>query len=704
MHNWSIQMQTHTSSSVFGSAGTNSETRAPGPQRGVFYKEGEYWTVSIGGNAVRLKNSKGLAYLAYLLRHPAAEFHVLDLSGGIASGSDEQVSNRLALNQENLEKAGIHIGSLGDAGELLDDQAKSAYRHRLSELRQELEEAKALGKVERADELEEEIDALTRELSRAIGLGGRRRRAASASERARQTVTKTIRTVIERIARSDAMLGNIFSRCIRTGIFCSYQPDPDLPIRWEFAATNIELPQPPMPDAKVASAGLDYVQPSSAMLSILPFSTAERTPFVNREHESGVIRAAIEQARNGGGSLVMLGGGSGVGKTRLAIEMAEYAARHGFACFLGRCYERDEPLPYLPFVQIIEAMLAQASSLDEFLRQIGDNAPELAQLVPSLRRTFPDIPEPMELPDPQKQRFLFQSVAEALGRAARRRPHLLILDDLHWADESTLALLAHLATRIAQLPLVIIGTYRDEYSEDNSALARTLEELIRQGVRPLKLNGLSKDSVAQMLDALSKRQIPETLVSAIFEESNGNPFFVEEVYRHLIEEGKIFDNSGRFHTDLKIDEIDVPDNVRLIIDRRLQRFSDSEIRALSAAAVIGRSFSFQLLTAISQVDVDELFTMIDKAQRMRIIVPSSEGPEKPFTFAHELVRQTLLADISVARRQQLHAKVGAEIERLYPAAVNEYAGEIADHLLKAGSFADREALVRLANAYTERST
>jgi predicted ATPase len=166
------------------------------------------------------------------------------------------------------------------------------------------------------------------------------------------------------------------------------------------------------------------------------------------------------------------------------------------------------------------------------------------------------------------------------------------------------------------------------------------------------------------------------------------------VYRHLIEDGKVFDEAGEFRTDIKIDEIDVPENVRLIISRRLERLSENEKRALAVAAAIGRSFSFELLTAISQIDVDDLFNVVEKAQRMGIIVPSSEGPEKPITFSHELVRQTLLAGTAAPRRQYLHAGVAAAFERLYPGALNEHAGEIADHLLKAGSFADRQRVVR----------
>jgi tetratricopeptide (TPR) repeat protein len=166
------------------------------------------------------------------------------------------------------------------------------------------------------------------------------------------------------------------------------------------------------------------------------------------------------------------------------------------------------------------------------------------------------------------------------------------------------------------------------------------------------------------------------------------------VYRHLNEDGKLLDEAGEFRTDIKIDESDVPENVRLIIGRRLERLDDNEKRVLGAAAVIGRSFSFQLLSAICRIDVDELFTVIEKAQQMEVIVPSSEGPQRPFTFAHELVRQTLLAGISAPRRQHLHAAVAEAIERLAPDAVEARAGDIANHLLKAGSFGDGPKLVR----------
>ena len=205
---------------------------------------------------------------------------MLDLVGGIAGQREEDETNQsvpgLPHGDEDLEKAGIHIGSLGDAGEMLDEQAKAAYRRRLSELREELEEAKELGNVERAEQAEKEIDALTRELSRAVGLGGRNRRAASASERARQSITKTIKAVLERIAQSDAALGDILSRCIKTGTFCSYQPDPDFPIAWEFAATTqSSRAEQPICNWRSRSLRVPIIgEAAPVVLEVSPFSLA----------------------------------------------------------------------------------------------------------------------------------------------------------------------------------------------------------------------------------------------------------------------------------------------------------------------------------------------------------------------------------------------------------------------------------------------
>src|SRR3984957_15165278 len=170
-------MERETRSARFGSAGAgDARPSVPPAQQGGFQKEGEYWAVGYDGKAFRLKDTRGLGYLAHLLRHPGAEFHVLDLVGAIASEGEEDDAGHsvesLPRNAEDLEKAGIHITRLGDAGEMLDEQAKIAYRRRLCALREELKAGKALGNVERAELAEQEIHELTRELSRPVGLGG----------------------------------------------------------------------------------------------------------------------------------------------------------------------------------------------------------------------------------------------------------------------------------------------------------------------------------------------------------------------------------------------------------------------------------------------------------------------------------------------------------------------------------------------------
>jgi uncharacterized membrane protein len=345
-------MPRETWSARSGSSGTGEATPgARSAQTGVFRKEGEFWTVGYGGTSFCLKDSKGLGYLAHLLRHPAAEFHVLDLAGGIAyQGDDDETSQSahgLTRGPEDLEKAGIHIGNLGDAGEMLDDQAKVAYRRRLSELREELEEAKERANAERAERAEEASDALTRELSHAVGLGGRNRRAASASERARQIITKAIKSVLGRIAQSDSTLADILARSISTGAFCSYEPDPVFPIVWEFATPDAGATLEPTEQPSAAPVPMRPDQAVPIRLEVSPFSQAEQTAFVGRESEGSAIRAVIDRARIGHGSIVMLFDGPGVGKTRLALEMAEYASRLGFR-FLRRALLRKRRTCSLP--------------------------------------------------------------------------------------------------------------------------------------------------------------------------------------------------------------------------------------------------------------------------------------------------------------------------------------------------------------------
>lgn len=197
------------------------------PVRAVLRRDGDEWVIGYAQDTFRVKDLKGLAYLATLVRYPGREFHALDLGGSGAAASGTAPSGR------EIAEAGLVTGELGDAGELLDAAARAAYKERLADLADELEDAKDAGDVERAERLESEQEILTRELARAVGLGGRSRRAGSAAERARLNVTRSIASAIKKIAGGSPALGEHLAAAVRTGLFCVYDPNPRLPIRWD---------------------------------------------------------------------------------------------------------------------------------------------------------------------------------------------------------------------------------------------------------------------------------------------------------------------------------------------------------------------------------------------------------------------------------------------------------------------------------------
>jgi hypothetical protein len=186
----------------------------------LFRREGDYWTVGFGGKVVRMRDAKGLGYLARLLRDPHREFHVLDLLAGDAPRGDG------TAREDGLATAAA------DAGVVLDESAKHAYRERIAELEAEIEQARRWNDIERTARVEGELDALTRELAGALGLGGRDRRAASDSERARASVTKAVRGAVRRLADQHPELGRHLSLAVHTGTFCMYDPDPMVPVTW----------------------------------------------------------------------------------------------------------------------------------------------------------------------------------------------------------------------------------------------------------------------------------------------------------------------------------------------------------------------------------------------------------------------------------------------------------------------------------------
>jgi class 3 adenylate cyclase/tetratricopeptide (TPR) repeat protein len=420
---------------------------------------------------------------------------------------------------------------------------------------------------------------------------------------------------------------------------------------------------------------------------------AGRTSFIGREAERAELRRLLDRAAAGEGGLVLIGGEPGVGKSRLTEEIAAEAAPR-FAVLTGHCYESGRDLPYMPWVELIEAGMVDTDPI-ELRRSLGDEAAEFARLVPELRRLLPDIPPPLDLPPEQQRRYTFNSIREYVIRASRSRPRLYVLEDLHWADEPTLLLLEHLAERLASIACLVVGTHRDSPSDVTPQLADTLGRLVRQRqAHRLSLPRHSANEVAALLHALGDQAPPEKVCKAIYHETEGNAFFVEEVFRHLAESGRLLDEQGRFRTDVPIDELDVPANIRLVLGRRLDRLGEATRRSLSIAAVAGRHLGFELWEAIAGIEADALIDALDEAERAGLIVTERTGEREEYWFAHELIRQTLLTELPAERRRRHHLRVAEALERVFSDDLPQQAATIAAHLVEAGSAADPAKLFR----------
>jgi predicted ATPase len=265
--------------------------------------------------------------------------------------------------------------------------------------------------------------------------------------------------------------------------------------------------------------------------------------MIGRDQEMAVLKERLEEAAAGRGGLVLIGGEPGAGKTRLGEEALALGHARGMLPLAGHAYE-EHGAPFVTSTEILE-QLARAVPTENLRNVLGPTAGEITLLLPELRRRFPNIPQPQEVPPEQQQRYLFNALLELTERLGSAVPMAVLLDDMQWSDESTLLLLEHLAPHLPRLPVIYIVTYRDVAADMSEHFQRTLARLSRlDSVSRIKLRDLGKDEVATLLASLGKPKPPESIVAVIYAETEGNPFFVESVYRHLEEEGRLFGYDG----------------------------------------------------------------------------------------------------------------------------------------------------------------
>ncbi len=417
--------------------------------------------------------------------------------------------------------------------------------------------------------------------------------------------------------------------------------------------------------------------------------TLRLSAFVGRVPELVALQAMLDDAARGNGGVALVGGDAGVGKSRLLREFANRALGDGWLVLSGRACDSEGMPPFLPFVEILRQYVR--SSSDDELQPIVDNAPEIAALVPEIRARLSAIPS-RRLLSPESERYaLFQGVSDFLLHAAHSsetRGLLLCLDDLHWADRSTLLLFQHLARKLPTARLLVVGTYRKlEVGEDHPlapVLAALKGERLYEG---LDLDALSPLETAAMVGLLTnQKELPPAFLQALYERTKGNPFFVEEVVRHLQGEGRDLDDPALASGDWGL-----PEGARQVIGSRLARLSPGDHRLLQAAAVLGDEFSlmFPVIGRMLAVEVSTLVDAMEDAVRAGIL--RNDG--RSYRFAHALIRDAIVEQMSLPRQQSLHLCAAEAMEEVYARALEPRLSAIAIHYRFAGPFAAGEKAI-----------
>jgi tetratricopeptide (TPR) repeat protein len=398
--------------------------------------------------------------------------------------------------------------------------------------------------------------------------------------------------------------------------------------------------------------------------------------FVGRERELAELHAGLDDALSGRGRLFLISGEPGIGKSRLADELANRAALRGAQLLVGRAWEAGGAPAFWPWVQVLRTLVRERDP-ERLRSELGRRAPDLGELLPELRELLPGLPEPPSL-DSEGARFrLFDAVASFLRAAAETEPLLLVLDDLHAADEPSLLLLQFVARELASSCLLVVGAYRDVDPTLADPLAAALTELAREPVtRSLVLGGLAEGDVARFIEETTKRAPTVALVEAVFGESEGNPLFVGEIVRLLEAEGRLNERS----LDLAI-----PWSVKDVIGRRLRRLSDACNRMLVLASVLGREFDLDALARVSGLDHEPLLELLDEATSSRVVSDVPGAPARK-RFAHVLIRDTLYDGLKPTLRTELHHQVVEALEKLYGEEPGPHLAELAHHAVSARYF------------------
>ena len=467
------------------------------------------------------------------------------------------------------------------------------------------------------------------------------------------------------------------------------------------ATTGKEEPSKP-PQSRRSGDGPAPIAPSVAAANTPSATTVPRAAprpsslFVGRQQELAQLDKALDSARRGRGRVVLLAGSGGMGKTRLVQQLAAQAEAKGVPVLWGRCLEEPGAPPYWPWRQLIRSYLRAGGDADP-AHTLGAEMADIAGIVPEVAEQFGVPPRQADAGDNAQSRFrLFDAVTGFWRRASQRAPLLLIFEDLHFADATSLRLFGFLANEIDDSSLLVVGTYRDTELSRQHPLFETLAELARSSAfQRIQLAGLSSRETEEFLAAASGGTTTARWVSALHARTEGHPLFLEETLRFMMEGRNTLalDPSGDDPRLLTA----IPSGVREVIGKRLNRLSIAASRVLSIAACIGRSFDLELLAQLAaDKSEDEVLESLEEALAVHLVeaVPLSHQ----FRFSHALIRETLYDEMLGLRRSRLHLRIGEFLEQRHGDDDAMALAQLAYHFSEAGPAAATKAL-----AYARRS-
>jgi tetratricopeptide (TPR) repeat protein len=424
--------------------------------------------------------------------------------------------------------------------------------------------------------------------------------------------------------------------------------------------------------------------------------------FVGRHAEMDQLKAKLENTLSGRGGMVALVGEPGIGKTRTSLELETYAGLRNAQVLWGRCYEGGGAPSYWPWVQAIRQYVASHEP-EELRSEMGSTASIIAEIVDEVRDRLPNMTVVPKLDDPESARFrLFDAIATFLKNAAQSRPIVLILDDLHWADKPSLMMLEFISRELASSRVLVVGTYRDMELNRRHPLSVTLGDLTRERLfERVLLRGLTRQDVARFIEMASGTVPSRGLIDAVHSQTEGNPLFVTETIRLLIQEGELTpENVSRSDSSWNIR---IPEGVREVIGRRLDRLSERCNEALTIAAVIGRQFTLdQLRVVVEETSESQLLDVIDEALAARTIEELA-GSIGEYQFTHALIQETLSGELSTTRRVRMHARIAEALEKLYGDDAGEFAEQLTRHFAEAETVLGPEKVVKYSKVAADRA-